>query len=578
MSSWNIKARLREITAAEKGLAPKDPGGRISVALIWPGDYRTGMSALGYLSIYGFLNGRSDVLAERFFLPDGQLAREYERTGTRLLSLESGRTLSEFDLVAASLSLENDYWLLPRILTLGGLAPHRDERGEESPIVIAGGVAVWANPWPIVPFADMVLTGEAEAQWPQLISAWDEVRLSSLPKPGRVRHLSRKTPGAFDPGAVTELLSTPPGEEFRDLNPIRPASLAWPPPEDLSPPVSPIISPGAEFSNTKLVEISRGCPYGCRFCLAGFIFRPHRPWPLAKILDVLGEPEGEGEKVGLVSPAAADYPWLDELLSVLFEQNRSVTLSSLRLTALTPELADRFAKGRLHGVAVAPEGGSQRLRDIINKELTEAQILEGARLLAEAGLRKIKLYFMVGLPFEMDEDLYALADLCRKIREAARTATSRPELQVSLANFTPKAHTPFEDAPMATEAELRRKGKLISAALKGIPRLSVNLDPPLWSIVQAILARGGPESGRLVEAMLDNQGRMKPSLSAIGYSPGHPIHHQWPEDRPKPWRIVEPAAGFDCLAVERERSERGLVTKPCPLENGCGRCGACTNL
>jgi len=307
--SWNIKARLKEIVAAEKGGGRKEPGGRLSVALVWPGSYRTGMSALGYLSIYGLLNARPDVLAERFFWPESDLAREYERTKTPLLSLESARPLKDFDLVAASLSLENDYWLLPRILERGGLGPLAENRQEDDPLVLAGGVAVWANPWPVFPFVDLVLTGEAEAQWPHLISAWDAIRFSPLPKTDLARLLRRRTPGTLRPGEVTEPLSTP-GQRFRDViletssspeaeMPIRPAALAWPPEAGgraLLPPVSPIITPNSEFANTRLVEISRGCPYGCRFCLAGFIFRPHRPWSLASILAALGEPEAAGEK------------------------------------------------------------------------------------------------------------------------------------------------------------------------------------------------------------------------------------------------------------------------------------------
>jgi radical SAM superfamily enzyme YgiQ (UPF0313 family) len=323
------------------------------------------------------------------------------------------------------------------------------------------------------------------------------------------------------------------------------------------------------------VEISRGCPYGCRFCLAGFIFRPHRPWPLASILKALGPPETAGEKVGLVSPAAADHPDLDELLAALFEQGRGVTLSSLRLTALTGDLAEKLARGRLQGVAVAPEGGSQRLRDVINKALTETKILDGVRLLTEAGLKKIKLYFMMGLPGETDADLEALAELCARIREAARKGAARPELLVSLANFTPKAHTPFEDAPMATEAEFKRKGLLVARALKGLPRLSLNLDPPLWSIAQGLLARGGPESAQLVEAMVQHEGRLKPSLAAVGYTPNHPLHHPWPAEKPKPWRAVEPASGFEYLAREQERAAQARVTEPCPPANHCGRCLAC---
>ncbi len=570
--TWNIKARLREILAQETGASVKEPGGRLSVALLWPGTYRTGMSALGFLSVYAYLNSRPDVLAERFFWPDGALARAYEGKKQTLLSLETGRPLRYFHLVAASLSLENDYWLLPALLRAGGLAPRRLERSDCDPPVLVGGIGPWSNPWPLVPFADLILTGEAEAAWPDLISAWDAS--ASLPKQSRLRLLSRKTPGSLYPGELREPL-VPPGEGFPDPAHVRPARLPWPPPEDLLPPVSPIVSPGAEFSQVKLVEISRGCPYGCRFCLAGFLYRPHRPWSLASILKALGEPAGPGEKVGLVSPAPADHPQLAELLDILFVQKRLVTLSSLRLTAITERLAGQLAAGRLKGAAIAPEAGSPRLRAAINKDLDEAMILTGSRRLAEAGLKKIKLYFMIGLPGETEEDLEALAELCAKIRQATRLSSSWPELQVSLANFVPKPHTPFEDAPLLDEKGFRARGRWLQKRLGGIARLSVNLDPPLWSIVQGLLARGGPDSARLVEALLNNGGRLKPSLAAIGYSPAHPIHGSWPLNRPKPWRIVAPAAGLDCLASEARRAAEASISPACPPAGGCGRCLAC---
>ena len=535
----------------------KDPGGKLSVALIWPGDYRTSLSALGYLSIYGFLNSRPDALAERFFWPDDDLGESYRRSGALLMSLESGRPLRDFDLIAASLSLENDYWRLPALLAAGGLAPNRAERSEADPPVLAGGVAVWANPWPLWLWVDLVLAGEAEAQWPQLLSA--AISGASLLKTDRLRHLAGNTPGALCSEALADLPSA-----------VRPAALAWPPPETQLPPVSSIISPKAEFSNVRLVEISRGCPHGCRFCLTGALFRPHRPWPLKAILQALGPPAAE--KVGLVSSAAAEHPELSELLAELFRQGRSVTISSLRLTALTPNLAKKLAAGRLHGVAVAPEAGSQDLRDRLNKDITEAQILDGVRLLSEAGLKKIKLYFILGLPGETQADLAALADLAREIRRAAGV---RPSLAISLANFTPKPHTPLEGAAMNTAGELKSKGAWVTKALKGLPGLKINLDPPLWSITQGLLARGGPESGRLVAALFRHRGRLKPSLAEFGYTSDHPLHRPWPDDKQRPWRLIQTAAGLKYLAEEAARADQGLFTAPCPLGNICGRCSAC---
>jgi hypothetical protein len=276
-----------------------------------------------------------------------------------------------------------------------------------------------------------------------------------------------------------------------------------------------------------------------------------------------------------VSPAAAEHPDLAELLAELFRQGRAVTLSSLRLTALTPALAEKLAAGRLKGAAVAPEAGSQALRDRLNKDLTEAQILAGVRLLSEAGLKSIKLYFILGLPGETQADLAALVELAREIR---RTAGVRPGPVLSRANFTPKPHTPLEGAAMNTAEELRRKGAWVSKALQGVPGLKVNLDPPLWSIAQGLLARGGADSGRLVAALARHRGRLKPSLAEVGYTPNHSLHQIWPADRPRPWRIIRTSAGLEHLAQEEVRAGRGLFTPPCPRENNCGRCEACAGV
>ncbi len=590
--------------ALETFLIPtvKEAAAKIKIALIWPGDYKTGMSSLGFLSIYALLNKRPDAQAERFFYPDSFLQKEYARQDVPLLSLETARPLSEFDLVAASLSLENDYWLFLDMLKRGGLSPFKDKRPDDAPLVIAGGVAIWANPWPLWPFVDLFLTGEGEESWPKLISAWVDFASNSLPKTERQKYLCRMTPGAISLGetagtpshqrcssslkntaaaqnsslySAVDLVNFPSWPVGAEISPVTPSRLAWPPMPGQLPPCSPILSPKAEFADTKLVEISRGCPYGCRFCLAGFIYRPHRPWPLESILKALGEPLVENEKVGLISPAVADYPDFDELLDILLKQKRRVSLSSLRLTAIDEQLAAKLAAGRVMGAAVAPEGGSARLRAIINKNLTEEQILKGSRLLAEAGLKKIKLYFMIGLPEETEADLRALADLCHNIRQVTSIGKAQPELLVSLANFTPKAHTPFEEAAMSDEASFRRKGKMVEDALKKVSRLTVNLDAPNWAIAQGLLARGGPESARLVWELFQHGGRVKPALKAYGYSPSHSLHLPWPCGQKKPWRLIAPPMGPECLAVEFAASLEAQNSSPCPAKLNCGRCHAC---
>jgi radical SAM superfamily enzyme YgiQ (UPF0313 family) len=525
------------------------------VALVWPGEYGSGMSSLGFLWVHGYLTSRPDALSERFFWELGPY------------SLERGRKLDDFDLVAASLVLENDYWALPAILSQGGVPPLRKDRGDRHPLVLAGGVGVWSNPWPVLPYLDLVLAGEGEAAWPVLADLFAQKDFRSLGKEERLSLLAKTVPGALAPGLW-------PDEAGAGASKVSPAFLPWPFPEGLLPPSSPIIAKGAEFSSAALVEISRGCPWGCRFCLAGYLYRPHRTWPVESILEALSPWLAPGAKAGLVSPAVADHEGLDYLLDELYGREVSVGLSSMRLSKVTERLALKLSKAGLQGLAVAPEGGSEKLRKAINKNLTESEIFSAARLLAKGGLKRLKLYFMIGLPEEDDDDLASLAKLSKEVFSATRIGKGGPKVTVSAANFTPKPHTPFEEAPLCTEGQLRRKGALLRELLRKEAReVELRLDPPKWTLVQGLLARGGLRSQALVEALRLTEGRSGPALKLYGYEESDPVHFSG--EIGKPWRVIAPRAGTEILLKEREKSLIPQLSEPCPKTLKCGRCRAC---
>jgi radical SAM superfamily enzyme YgiQ (UPF0313 family) len=544
------------------------------------------MSSLGYLWVYRFLAQSPIALGERFF---AQSSRGQPPSPGRPRSLESGRELADFDLIAASLVLENDYWLLPDILARAGLAPYRKDREGRGPLVLVGGVGVWANPWPIMPFVDLVLLGEGENQWPVIVKAFGEKDFLDLGYAASLNRLTRIVPGALAPGlwpAEGKTGEDKPGEDKPGFGAagypvplpgkgVRPSILKWPFDGDLLPPSTPILTPETEFPLTTLVEISRGCPWGCRFCLAGHLYRPHRTWSFDSVIKAAHSLVDSGGRVGLVSPAVADHPELERILGALIERKTSVGVSSMRLSSLSEKLAGYLSQAGLNALAVAPEAGSQRLRDSINKNLTEPEILASARLLAGHGLKRLKLYFMIGLPGEGEEDLRDLARLAALVKKETRIGRGGPTISVSLSNFTPKPQTPFEDCPLLGEREMRERGRKISDWLAKIGGLEVRLDPPKGAILQGLLARGGPESHLLVMAQAQSGGKVGPALKAIGYGPDHPIHRSW--EGPKPWRVVEPQTGETFLAQGAKMSREGQPLPPCPPELGCGRCLACQN-
>ncbi|MFH1137028.1 MAG: radical SAM protein [Pseudomonadota bacterium] len=580
--TWSIVSHHRRLLAGESGTIIKDWGGRMPVALAFPNSYHAGMSNLGFQAVYGMLNAHHDVACERFFLPDRVLAQEYLRTGTPLLSLENQRPLAEFELIAFSLSHENDYPGIVRMLRMGGLAPRRSDRRDDDPLVLAGGVAMRTNPEPLADFLDLVLLGDGEVQVPRLIQAWREIRTEPLPRNDRVLHLAGTTPGAYAPGWYEAALDRE-GRlvSFIPKNKNLPEKIVVPRVETLPDPalVNPILTAQTEFAETRLVEIGRGCPHGCRFCLVGYTYRPPRLASVQSILAALGPPQGEGERVGLISPAAADHPELEAIIRALTDQGREAALSSLRVEALTPSLAEALALGRLKSAAIAPEAGTERLRAVINKNLSEQQILDGALILAESGVTRIKLYFMLGLPLETRDDVKGIVDLTKKIKDRFRRAFQGrkllPDITLTLSSFTPKPFTPFESTPMTGVSELKARAQLVQKGLRSEKGVRVNFDVPKWAYLQTILSRGDRRVGALVQALDEADNSLNRALKQVAFNPDYFAYRPLDRDELRPWSFIDHGLRDGYLNSELEKAAGGRQSPPCDVGD-CRRCGVCS--
>ena len=452
------KARHR--LQAETGCQPNPWGGRLSVALVYPNTYHQAMSNLGFLSVYHLLNSRDDTLCERFFLPDPEDLAEHDKTGYPLFSLESGRFLADFDVVAFSVSFENDYLNLPTIFRHGHIPLFAADRGERSPLVLCGGVCAFLNPEPLAEIMDVFAVGEGEVLLPPFIETLKGGE--ALDRSALLRQFAA-LPGFYVPSAYAV--------DYRDDGTIeryRPAEGApvrvtrqWLPELDRFETRNFVLTEETEFGDMALTEISRGCSRGCRFCAAGYIYLPPRERSLEALTAQVEEGLCQRQKVGLVGAAVSDYSSIEALQQEILNRGGRVSVASLRIDSLTEaEVAALKASGH-RTVSLAPEAGSQRLRDLINKGLDEAQILAAVRRLAVGGIPNLKLYFLIGLPTENDADMVELLGLAAKIREVwleeGRKIGRLGHITLSVNPFIPKPFTPLQWAPMDGEKSLEKK-------------------------------------------------------------------------------------------------------------------------
>lgn len=563
--TWKIRKKLRALLEAETSLRPgaRAKGGQLAVCLVYPHSYQTAMSSLGFQTVFGLLADAPGILVERAFLPDREDLAEYRKSGTPLLSLEGQRPLADFDVIAFSTSFEPDYLHIPLMLELARIPAAAAERTDADPLVIAGGAAFFINPEPVADFLDVVCIGEAEEIIPLLMSC-----LMTPQQGGRAGLWSAL---AALPGFYVPRLYEPEYNGLGQLTGIRgapgaplPVDRACPALERYHPAASLILTDKTEFGDMFLVEVSRGCPRGCRFCSAGFIYGPFRQQPFANVMAAVDEGLAHRSKVGLVGAAVSDYREIGRLCSHIVAQGGKVSVSSLRIDRLDNAMLDALTASGHKTISLAPEGGSQRLRDLIRKNLNEEQILDACDLLVSRDILNLKLYFIIGLPTETSDDLDELLRLVAAIRERvlerARANKRIGEIVLSVNPFIPKPFTPFQWCAMEPLASLERKVKLLETAVRAMPNVRLKVESLRESYLQALLSRGDRRLSGMLAAMAAGDS-LKKAAKQCGIDTDGYVCRTIPEDATLPWSVIG-TADMPMLRKEYERAMRGSEEKP----------------
>ena len=553
MVKWSHINRTRRILDREHGTVVKDWGGRLPIALVYPNTYHVGMSSLGLHTVYRMLNDRTDVVCERAFwqphlaTPSTGAARKDDP----IITLESQRPLADLNVIAFSLSFEMDYVHLVHILRQAGIPLQAKERDHTWPLVIAGGPAVSANPMPVADFLDAVVIGEAEEVIAPLVETlWD---VTNRPRDAAWQALARLAgvyvpPWQTDPAPVQR-------QWVRDL--------------DAYPTATAIHTPDTEFGGVHLIEISRGCGRGCRFCMAGFTYRPKRERSLEVLVEEARRGLEWGERIGLVGAAVSDHTQIDELAIRLRKLGARLSVSSLRVDPLSEALLQALAESGTQTLTLAPEAGSERLRRMINKGITETDLIHAFDRANAYRFRQLKLYFMLGLPTETEQDVEAIARLSQAAAEhfAGQVTTN-------ITPFVPKAHTPFQWAAVMPREIVQSRFRTLQKQLakRGI---SVKGESPRWSAIQAILSRGDRRLGPVLASLqASSHQAWQQALTEHGLRPDDLLGER-SLDSPLPWAFVDTGVSTAYLQREWERAQNGGVTATCPPSD-CRQCGVCS--
>ena len=574
MNRKDLIDRLQELYKDEDSRVTVNPHAGQKVAIVYPNTYFVGMSNLGLHIIYEEINLRNDSVCERIFLPEKKELEAYDKTKTPLMSVETQRPMHQFDVVVFDVTFEMDYFHIPLMLRHGRVPIMGKDRTEFDPIVIAGGPCATFNPEPFADFIDAFIIGEGEGIVSRVLDIIRDGKMEGLDRHTILRQLADIS-GVYVPSLYVPIYSE--DGEFKGYD------IAEGVPKTIKRHFEMLTSGGetvvatnyTEFGAMYIIEVARGCGRHCRFCMAGYCFRVPRVRPLDILKEGVERAEKLGKKVGLMGAAISDYPEVDELVNYIRSKDMRYSCASLRADSLTQAVVDGLADSGQKTITIAPETGSERLRRVINKGISEEHLQNAATLSAKSGIQHMRLYIMIGLPTETDEDIEAIVGLAERTQAHMEKVGCKGRLTLSINPFIPKPFTPFQWMAMDNQKVVEKKLQYIKKALQKNRRIEVLVESPKEAYIQGVLARGDRRLGAVIAACAADRGSksFKSEMKAAGLDMDNMNYRERSFDEFLPWSHLDMGMQEGYLEMEWQRSLDEAYTPPCAA--GCKRCGVC---
>lgn len=574
MNRKDLIDRLQELYKDEDSRVTINPHAEQKVAIVYPNTYFVGMSNLGLHIIYEEINLHPSSVCERIFLPEKKELDAYDKTKTPLMSVETQRPMHQFDVVAFDVTFEMDYFHIPLMLRQGRVPVMSEDRTGFDPIVIAGGPCATFNPEPFADFIDAFIIGEGEG----IVTAVLE-RIRKGRENGESREETIAALAQID-GVYVPVLYTP---QYDDNKRFVGYDIADGAPKIIRRHFEPLTSGGetviatnfTEFGAMYIIEVARGCGRHCRFCMAGYCFRVPRVRPLDILKEGVDRAEKLGKKVGLMGAAISDYPEVDELVTYIRSKDMRYSCASLRADSLTQAVVDGLAESGQKTITIAPETGSERLRRVINKGISEENLRTAAQLSAKSGIQHMRLYIMIGLPTETDEDIDAIIGLAERTQAHMAEVGCKGRLTLSINPFIPKPFTPFQWMAMDHQKSVEKKLQYIKKSLQKNRRIEVLVESPKEAYIQGVLARGDRRLGKVLAACALDRGSksFKSEMKKAGLDMDDCNYRERKFEDYLPWSHLDMGLRNGYLEQEWQRAVDEAYTPPCM--EGCKRCGVC---